>query len=90
MKPNCYECKHRGTVAGDAHSCCRHPKLNSKNGCDYFDMIVRLLGGEYVEFMKEFGITAEAHGFEMGWFFWPVNFDPVWLLTCKMFEQKEI
>ena len=24
-KPNCYECVHRGPVAGDAHSCCNNP-----------------------------------------------------------------
>jgi len=68
MKPNCYECKHRGTIPGDAHSCCRHPKIGKP---------------------FEFGITANEHGIRMGWFLWPVNFDPVWLLTCKMFEEKE-
>ena len=24
----CYECKHRGTVPGDAHSCCNHPEVS--------------------------------------------------------------
>ena len=26
-KPNCYECRYRGTIPGDAHSCCRHPEV---------------------------------------------------------------
>ena len=26
MKPNCYDCNHRGGIPGDAHSCCKHPK----------------------------------------------------------------
>lgn len=25
-KPDCYKCKYRGTVPGDAHSSCKHPK----------------------------------------------------------------
>jgi len=25
-KPNCYTCKHRGTVPHSAHSSCRHPE----------------------------------------------------------------
>jgi hypothetical protein len=26
-KPNCYDCKWRGDVVGDAHSRCDHPKV---------------------------------------------------------------
>jgi len=63
-KPNCYECKHRGTVPGDAHSCCRHPGL------------------------AELKIKGDPHGIRMGWFVWPVNFDPAWLEICNGFEEK--
>ena len=27
-KPNCYKCKHRGTIPGDCHSKCNHPKIS--------------------------------------------------------------
>ena len=84
-KPDCYKCIHRGNVPGDAHSCCRHPKIES----DGWRRVVRLLNKELVQITKDFGITAEPHGIRMGWFMWPVNFDPVWLLTCKMFEEKK-
>ena len=26
-KPNCYQCIHRGTLPGDAHSQCKHPQV---------------------------------------------------------------
>lgn len=35
-------------------------------------------------------VSAREHGFRMGWFRWPFNFDPVWLLTCDSFELLEI
>lgn len=60
--PNCYECKYRGEIAGDAHSCC----LN-----------------------KQAKVTGNEHGKSEGWFFWPFNFDPIWLESCNGFEKKE-
>jgi hypothetical protein len=27
-------------------------------------------------------VTAKAHGVTRGWFKWPFNFDPVWLIDC--------
>ncbi len=35
------------------------------------------------------GIVGTRHGIERGWFFWPFNFDPVWLEACDGFESKE-
>jgi len=29
MKANCYKCKHRGTIPGDAHSKCNHPEVTN-------------------------------------------------------------
>lgn len=54
MKPDCYKCKYRGNLPGDAHSCCKHP-----------------------------------NGIKNGWFFWPLNFDPVWLENCDGFTAKK-
>ena len=87
-KPNCYACKHRGTIPGDCHSCCRHP--DGIGDEDSFAAFMRtaggLLGGN--EGAKKLNITAHAHGVRAGWFFWPSNFDPTWLLTCDGFEDK--
>jgi len=31
-------------------------------------------------------VEGDAYGRRSGWFFWPVNFDPVWLESCDGFK----
>lgn len=33
-------------------------------------------------------VEANKHGIRNGWFFFPINFDPVWLEHCNSFEPK--
>ena len=61
VKPNCYDCSHRGNLAFSAHSCCRAGTAN---------------------------VAGDPHGIKNGWFYWPLNFDPIWLKSCDSFEQK--
>lgn len=35
-------------------------------------------------------VTGHAHGIKKGWFQWPYNFDPTWLLTCDGFAPKGV
>ena len=39
---------------------------------------------------NNFGANVEGypHGIEKGWFLWPVNFDPVWLMSCSGFSSN--
>jgi hypothetical protein len=60
-KPNCYECKHRGDLVYNVHSCCGNIKAN---------------------------VTGNAYGKSQGWFYWPTNFDPIWLESCDGFELR--
>lgn len=34
-------------------------------------------------------VKGHPHGIGSGWFEWPLNFDPVWLLSCDGFKSKE-
>ena len=34
-------------------------------------------------------VVGNLHGVRNGWFWWPINFDPVWLEKCTGFEKKE-
>lgn len=36
-------------------------------------------------------VVGRGHGINKGWFLWPINFDPVWLVSCDGFkpEQKD-
>ena len=82
-KPNCYECKHRRSVPGDAHSECVNPLISDT------DRIITgfaLLAGQRSAAMKILNVSGSRHGIKSGWFYWPLNFDPVWLETCDGFE----
>lgn len=57
-KPDCYDCKGRGEVPGDAHSSCSQ---------------------------RQARVEGHAVGIRGGWFHWPWNFDPTWLVSCDSF-----
>jgi hypothetical protein len=98
MSRKCYECVHRGEVPGSAHSSCNHPaavKLISAN--PMFGLIglygrrsgVQVLPGISAA-VQELNLRAVPRGIQMGWFIWPVNFDPVWLINCDGFKAREV
>jgi hypothetical protein len=87
MKPNCYDCRYRGTIPGDAHSRCLHPAIGPQDD-NPFGAIAQVLNGEMTNVARELNVTAEPYGIMSGWFFWPANFDPTWLITCNGFEAK--
>jgi len=88
-KPNCYDCKHRGTIPGDCHSCCLHPK--SGHTGDLMMGLAMLLGNITMgkAFKNPLNVRGNETGIRNGWFMWPVNFDPTWLESCDGFEKKE-
>jgi len=34
-------------------------------------------------------VTGNAHGIRSGWFKWPLNFDPAWLVSYDGFSTNE-
>lgn len=82
-KPNYYECKYRGTIPGDAHSCYNHLLASQARG------LVAMLRDQSDDAAIQLGITANPHGIRRGWFYWPANFDPAWLLTCDGFTPVQ-
>lgn len=78
---DCYRCKYRGNVPGDAHSCCHYPG-NQTGLLDFF-------AAENASNFIKLNIRADPHGVKMGWFHWPVNFDPTWLRNCDGFSAKD-
>lgn len=78
---NCYKCIYRGNVPGDAHSRCKYPG----NETGMFDMF----SVKNQKNIKKLNIQGDPHGVRMGWFMWPVNFEPAWLTSCDGFKEKE-
>lgn len=79
-KPNCYVCQYRGSIPGDAHSCCKYPG----NDTSFFGLFAP---GNQAN-AEKLNIKANFHGVKNGWFMWPVNFDPVWLENCDGFKAE--
>lgn len=91
-KPNCYECKHRGNVPGDAHSCCKHPKAGSGDNPLMALMAIFASVGRVAPVMGEgakgLDVKFNDWGVQQGWCTFPYNFDPVWLENCDGFEKR--
>jgi len=85
--PNCYECEYRGGIPGDAHSRCNHPEV--KQDENVFGALVDMLAGKNIEAIKKLNIKGNPMGIKRGWFMWPANFDPTWLISCNGFKAKE-
>lgn len=89
-KPDCYKCEHRRKLVSNAHSKCVHP-LTGKGSRNEIRDLISSIGTIPISEKAVISLDVKAHsrGVEMGWFAWPVNFDPVWLLSCSGFEEKE-
>ncbi len=90
-RPNCYDCVHRGTIPGSAHSSCKHPATDAARDNPMLEMMgIFASVGRVPPIQADVGlnIKGNAHGIESGWFNWPYNFDPVWLDGCDGFEAK--
>lgn len=80
-KPDCCKCKHRRSVPGSCHSACAHP--GNKTG------MLDMFNPANINQARKLNIKGHPDGIRNGWFMWPVNFDPTWLLNCDGFEAKE-
>jgi len=86
-KPNCYDCVHRRTIPGDAHSRCVHPDIGPQDSNE-FGALAQMISGQFMASARKLGITGHPQGIRCGWFMWPANFDPTWLQSCNGFTAK--
>ena len=89
----CYQCKYRGNISGDRHSCCKHPDAKlSNNPLNNFKIIITSISNTKLKSnsaIHKLNIQADEYGIRSGWFNFPWSFDPVWLKNCDGFENKE-
>ena len=80
---NCYECRYRGTIPGDAHSGCWHPEVIKTGLWDnYFTALAEAYIGKAEGARHKLGILG-------GGMTWPENFNPTFLTACRGFESKD-
>ena len=91
-KPNCYECKWQQELVGSAHINCVHPKIKYVADNPLGKMMGMLLGVRGMPFNMKYnpiGVVGDPYGINKGWFNFPYDFDPLWLIKCNGFDPKE-
>lgn len=73
---NCYTCKHRADLPGDAHSQCNEGLTQCLSGLDIKQVTIR--------------VSLNPHGVAQGWAMWPFNFDPIWVDRCNTYVNKTV
>ncbi len=93
-KPNCYECHWKEDLPGSAHVKCIHPLLpdDKTTNNQIATLMAVLLTARKVPFSlsgnNPIGVVGNERGINNGWFNFPYNYDPIWLLKCDGFRQK--
>jgi hypothetical protein len=77
----CYECIHRLDADFSAQSKCNHPSLGGNNRILFCHPLSRALCA--------ITVVTNLHGVSHGWCEWPVDFDPVWIVSCTGFEKRK-
>jgi len=88
---SCHECIHCESIIGDVHKKCSHPAVNAKHGNALLVLAALIRGDSMIsqEAREELNIKLHERGVKMGWAWWPLNFDPVWVLNCEGFQASE-
>jgi len=90
---DCWSCKHRRAIPGSCHIRCAHPLVPAPEPIT--QVLATLASARRVPFMQDcdaldtLNIQGSPHGIRNGWFNWPLDFDPTWLLNCDGYDRKE-
>lgn len=77
---DCYKCCFHGTVIGSCHSSCNNPILGDELVRIMYILKPNLLDGI---------VEMDSYGIKMCWCNFPLDFDPTWIKSCKLFKEKE-
>jgi hypothetical protein len=89
MSRACEGCTWRRDLPGDTHSACYHPLTARAHANDLAPLISAI--GHTLPWPSPPGldVAGDPHGITMGWFAWPWNFSPVWLVSCSGFAPRD-
>ena len=73
---DCYTCKYRREIVGDAHSQCAHPNMGGEPPNNFIGWLAFEKGYNPLK------ISMNEHGVRNGWCTYPINFDPIWIDNC--------
>ena len=89
---SCYNCKFRGSVPGSAHSSCQVLRNRFEDPNNPKVILLEMacaFGGTRLQLGDKEIIKIDPHGKNNGWAYWPLDFDPVWVSECQIYEEKK-
>ena len=91
---NCYDCTHRRSVPGSAHSACAHevakivkPLIFAKAAMGYMSQEPIPVRFDHIDRPI---VLLNLIGIRHGWALWPIDFDPCWIEQCLLFNAKPV
>lgn len=89
---NCSECKYSKTIPGDCHLSCNvineHVGFEKLSSIQKVNLTTICVLNKAELFESKNILEIDTHGFRKGWADWPLNFDPIWINYCKLFQNK--
>jgi hypothetical protein len=70
---------------------CQLPERDPKTECYSCKFMGRVAGNTHIDCQNpDPEIVGSRHGVDMGWFYYPILFDPVWKANlCRHFEKQD-
>jgi hypothetical protein len=85
---DCAMCQYRQAIEGNSHIRCVAPKAGKFD--DSIAKLVSIFGGTYYpDRAAKAGVKMHPTGINGGWANWPLNFDPVWVVSCASFKKAK-
>jgi hypothetical protein len=92
MQHDCSKCKFNGgIVPGSGHHIkCDFPENFTKDSFTPLLTMAQVVRHHQSPFYKDSTDTPvfSAHGIKNGWCDWPMQFDPIWVKECLLYEPK--
>ena len=86
---NCYNCKFKQNIAGDAHVSCEFPNLTANDKFSISGLLIANFKQGNQVLKSNFGFSVDSHPVQNGWFNFPINFDPNWIQgECKKHSEN--
>lgn len=87
VKNNCYTCQHRESALESDYSSCKHPWLAGENAAVAQHMVMQCGRCKMINGEQELFVKIGEHGIMHGWANWPIEYDPIWVKECSVYQS---
>ena len=84
MRGACIGCRFQRRLDHHHHCKCKHPSIR---GTLVSFVVLREIIAHGESERQGIKVIGDSNGIKSGWFNFPVNFDPIWLLSCTGREE---